>query len=463
MSTRLVVIGAGLAGLAAALRLAEEGRAPLLLETRKVVGGRATSFDDVRSGSTIDNCQHVVLSCCTHLLDFYERIGVLEQFDWHDELFWTAGRGEISAMTPGRLPAPAHFATALKHLHVIDNSDRKAIRRAMWKLVRKGSTLRQQWRDRSFAEFLRELEQPKHAIDCFWRPIIISACNIDIDQCDAGYAMQVFQEGFLRHRFGASMGLARVALRELYEPAIRRIEASGGDVIPGVAAQSLSFDGSRITGVVTADGVINVSSVVSAVPFDRLGRLCSDALKKADTRLHYLDEFDTSAILGVHLWYEHEVMALPHLVVVDHDVQWLFNKGTDSRGWQHVHAVISAADDWMQMSEDEIVHRIRSDVEDVIPKGRGLEPMDQRVIKERRATFACTPGIDAIRPGATPHAVGAGGVRNLYLAGDWCDTGWPATMEGAVRSGYAAAGAIVERDMSVDDIPTGFLARMLRL
>jgi len=167
----------------------------------------------------------------------------------------------------------------------------------------------------------------------------------------------------------------------------------------------------------------------------------------------------------VHLFFEGQVMDIPHLVLVGRDVHWLFDKGIGTDGGQHVHAVISGADAWMDLDEDEIVRRVLADVHHALPRSRGLDPVAYRAIKERRATFAATPAFEARRPRAEPGWVGVsgGGIRNLFLAGDWCDTGWPATMEGAVRSGYAAAAAISEEGGVVEDVPASWLARRLGL
>ena len=146
-------------------------------------------------------------------------------------------------------------------------------------------------------------------------------------------------------------------------------------------------------------------------------------------------------------------------------MQWLFNKGIDEQSSQHLHAVISAADAWMELTEQEIVELVMADIHRALPKSIGIEPMQARSIKEKRATFAATPEIEKWRPGAVASyiGVGGGGIKNLFLAGDWCDTGWPATMEGAVRSGYAAASGITGKGGVVDDVPASFLARLLGL
>jgi zeta-carotene desaturase len=202
--------------------------------------------------------------------------------------------------------------------------------------------------------------------------------------------------------------------------------------------------------------------------------LVSEALRRADDRLQHLDKFTYSPILGVHLFFESPIMDLPHLTLVDHGTQWLFNKGAVSSlapmansGGQHIHAVISAADEWMVLSEQEIAERVVRDMHSVLPASRGLRPVQVRAVKEKRATVALTPEAQAIRPSVTPRHIGMSGegVRNLFLAGDWTDTGWPATMEGATRSGYAAARAILGENVvtPIADIPSGALARFLGL
>ena len=203
--------------------------------------------------------------------------------------------------------------------------------------------------------------------------------------------------------------------------------------------------------------------MISTVPPDRLERLVSGPLRAADVRLRQLDRFEFSPILGVHLRFPHPVMDTPHLVLPGRGTQWLFNKGTSADGAQSVHAVISAADAWMELDEAAIVERVVADIHATLPRSVGLRPIAHRAVKEKRATFACLPGVDAIRPGASAAASRGPGVRNLFLAGDWCDTGWPATMEGAVRSGDAAAEACSDAAGVVPDIPVGWLARLLGL
>jgi hydroxysqualene dehydroxylase len=476
MKRRIAIIGGGLAGIAAAVRVAEAGQLPILIETRKRLGGRATSLVDPRSGATIDNCQHVVLGCCTNLIDLYDRMRVLDAIEWHKTLYWTSGgpAGDINEMSAGWLPAPLHLSGSFRRMRLLSRDAKRAIARAVLRMIRMGDKGCLHWTNRTFNEFLNDCDQPLETVRRFWEPIVISACNLAVDRVSAAYALQVFQDGFLANRWSYTMGVPRVPLARLYDPAVQMIEAAGGELRLGVSARAIAFDGRRITGVVTDEGMIDAAAVIAAVPFDRLAKLCSATLLQADRRLQALDRFEVSPILGVHLWFDQQVMPdrLPHLVVVEppHGVQWLFNKETlrepareGGIAIQHVHAVISAADRWMAMSEDEIVQRVVEDVHHALPRSKGLQPIDARAIKEKRATFAAVPGVDALRPSAAPAHAAGGGVENLLLAGDWCDTGWPATMEGAVRSGYAAAAAATGQGGLVPDVPAGMLARVLGL
>jgi len=465
LKRRIAILGGGLAGIATAIRLLEADCRPILIETSRRLGGRATSFDDPRTGEVLDNCQHVLMGCCTNLLDLYQRLGVTDAIQWHRSVYWTAGRGEIDELKAGWLPAPLHLAGSLRRMRLFSRHDRRHVAQAMWRIIRMGGRGRHAWADRTFAEFLADCGQPDSVVRRFWDVIITSACNIGVDRCGAAFALQVFQDGFLANRCSYTVGLPSTPLRALYDPAIGLIESGGGEVRFGCAVKALAFDGRRITGVNTADGLIEASAVVSALPFDRLDKVISDTLRRSDRRLQSLDRFEHSPILGVHLFFDRPIMTLPHLTVVDHGVQWLFNKGIDGGGRQHVHAVISDAGAWMDLDEREIIARVVTDVHDVLPNAVGLPPVAARAVKERRATFAPVPGIDALRPSAAPGIVGlgGGGVANLFLAGDWTDVGWPATMEGAVRSGYAAAAAVTGRGGPAPDVPASMLSEALGL
>ncbi len=458
---RVVIIGGGVAGIAASIRLAESGYKPIVLETRGKLGGRATSFEDPRSGRVLDNCQHVVMGCCSNVLDLYARLGVADRIEWHPETWWANPPRRPDRMRPAPLPAPAHFGLSFLRMRLLSTDTKILVGQAMRRLLKMGFAGRDAWADRSFGAFLDEMGQSTDARRLFWEPVVVGACNLPCDEVAGNHAMQVFQEGFLAGGWHATMGLATCDLKSLYDPALEIIGDAGGSFRLGTSVRGIAFDGIRANGVVTDDGLVPAAAIVSTVPPDRLAKIVSGPMRASDPRLTNLDRFETSPILGVHLFFDRPVMrddvrTYPHLVLPDRDTHWFFDKGVDASGLHHVHAVISAADDWMGLDEDTIGRRVVADLHWALPASRGIQPVEVRSVKEKRATFRASPGIDAMRPGPAP---GGNGIPNLYLAGDWCDTGWPATMEGATRSGYAAAAAITGSGGLVADVPPGRLAR----
>jgi squalene-associated FAD-dependent desaturase len=454
---RVVVIGGGLAGMAAAIKLADRGQTVTLIETRKRLGGRATSFEDNNSGQTVDNCQHVLMGCCTNLKDLYERLGVLDLIEWHRKLNFVDGQGHIDVLQSGVLPAPMHMSTSMLGFKSLTLGEKISIARAMLKMMRLGQSGRQRLHEISFADWLSKQRQPIGALKKFWLHIVVSALNDLPEKVAADYAIQVFQDGFLHNKDAYVVGIPRVPLVRLYDAAREAIEQSGGKVLLGAGAESLVFDQDqgRVTTLKLTDGSeIQADVFVSALPFDRLDKVCDESMRKFDDRLAHLDQFKVSPIIGIHLWFKADenpspssakpVMNLPHMVLTESPLQWVFNKGVgpcEEAGCsaQHLHGVISAAYQLVDQKSDSIIEMAVGEIQKALPGAKDRQPVHARVIKEKRATFSACPGIDKIRPQAR------GAIENLFLAGDFCRSGWPATMEGAVRSGYLAAGAILQK------------------
>ncbi len=466
-----IVVGGGLAGIATAIRLAERGVAVTLVETRKRLGGRATSFTDPATGRTLDNCQHVLMGCCTHLIDLYTRLGVADRIHWHRRLYFADARGHIDTLEADDLPAPLHMARGLLSFRMYSLTEKVAIARGMLAILRLGAAGRRHWHDRTFLQWLQQHRQPPSVIDRFWSVIVTSALNETPARASASYALQVFQEGFLAHERAYEMGLAAVPLVELYDPADQAIARAAGTVMLSTSAERFHFDGRRITALELADGrALHADLFVSTVPFDRLAKLCPPNLTQADPRLHHLDRFQVSPIIGIHLWFAsphpsppaadlHQPFPFPHLILTQSPLHWVFNKGTDPdvagpdhSPTQHLHGVISAAYDLVDRPAEDLTRLADAELRKAVPATRHATLVHARVVKEKRATFSIAPGTDALRPAAR------GPVSNLYLAGDWCNTGWPATMEGAVRSGYAAAAAALQDHSLGEPAPVPDLA-----
>ena len=424
-----LVVGGGIAGIAAALRLAEAGVAVTLLETRKKLGGRATSFDDARTGERLDNCQHIAMGCCTNYLDLLGRLGVAGMVEWSRAIWWVERGGRRSAMRPGFTPAPAHFAGSFITAKFLTLEEKIAVAGAMLVLTRAALD---RLEHETFAAWLDRHDQPAGAAEKFWAPIVASACNGWPERVAASEAAHVFQEGFLAHRDAAMIGVPSAPLVELYDSAESAIARAGGAVRLGASVARIDPNE-----VETADGErLGADVVICAAPFERALKIVAHDVQRADLRFARLARLEHSPILGVHLTYDRTVLDLPHAAMVGTGTQWVFRK--DDAGTR-VHAVISAADGWVDLGETEIVERVAADIAACFPAARAARLLSGRPVKEKRATFLPTVESIAARPTAT-------GTSGLILAGDYTRTGWPSTMEGATRSGYIAAAAALGRD-----------------
>ncbi len=444
---RVIVVGGGVAGLGTALHLSERGVPVLLLETRTKLGGRATSFTDVRTGETIDNCQHVVMGCCTNYLDFCRKLGVERLITWTDETYWVEAGGRTSVMRRGALPAPGHFSGSFVALAFLSASEKVALGSALGALMRED---RSRCGGITFGQWLARHDQSPSVISKFWAPVVVSACNLDVGRVCAATAIHVFQEGFLAHRDAAMVGVSSVPLVRLYDPAEGVIRAAGGDVRLSCGVERVWPDRVLTTGGELIDG----DAVVLTVPPERAARMVDPAVLAMDRRFGPMSRVEHSPILGVHLVFDRPVLARPHAVLVDRPTQWLFRKDAEGR---KVHAVISACDEWIGLGEEEVTARVLVDLHACVPDSRGAALLASRPVKEKLATFAPTPAVEALRPGTT-------GASGIFLAGDFVQTGWPATMEGAVRSGAMAAAAVMGMDPSalvLAGLRPGPLARML--
>lgn len=424
----VAVLGGGIAGVAAALSLAQRGVRVTLIESRDRLGGRASSFFDVKTGLWLDNCQHVTLGCCTNYIRLCRMLGVHHLIRWDDEQYWVEAGGRTSVLRPSWLPAPAHGLPAFAMARFLSFAEKARIGMA---LAQMRFLERSRYSERSFASLLDELDQEPSERRKFWDPIIISACNLMPEHACAAAALQVFQDGFLKGAEAIRIGIMTVPLGEVYRPAASAIEAAGGRVVLGESVAR--FDDRS---VLLADGQeLRADAVVCALPFEKTRDVVDPAVAARDERFAPLAEMRHSPILGVHLFFDRPVLPLPHAVLVDRATQWLFRKDAEGKV---VHAVISAADAWLELDAEAIAKCVVGDLNACFPAAAGAELKLARPVKERRATFAYTPGFDAMRPGvAAPDGGGP------YLAGDYTQTGWPATMEGAAISGFAAAATIL--------------------
>lgn len=420
-------MGGGLAGLATSIALGTAGYRVDLFESRPFLGGRATSYPlPGDANETIDNCQHILLRCCVNLLDFYSRLDIGDAIEFHREFFYLEpGRAEPDTLRAGRLPAPLHFVESFARAKWLSFGEKLALGRALLALRRERLT-RTDLDRISMLEWLREKRQPQRLIDRFWNQILVSAINEELDRMAAAHGFQVFWLGFLADSNSYEMGIPRVPLGELYA-------ASGWNRLPNVrihqraAVDSINRHAGRIESVRLSSGEHHAADhYVSALPFEKLRPLIPDLPIEWDAFTH-------SPITGVHLWFDRPVTKLPHATLLDRTIQWFFNKDSG----RYLQLVISASRAFTEMPRQEVIDRCVGELGEFLPEVRSARLDKAHVVKEIRATFSPAPGLESKRPEP------ATAIPNLFLAGDWTRSGWPATMEGAVRSGYRAAEAIL--------------------
>jgi squalene-associated FAD-dependent desaturase len=436
MAERVVVIGAGLAGLAAAAALAGRGFRVTVLEARGRVGGRAGSFTDAASGQLIDTCQHVSMGCCTNFAHFCRSAGIAHLLQPQPALYFMTPDRRVSRFGADPLPAPWHLARSFLAAHHLRPADKVRIAWGLACLRRTSPDA-----DGPFLDWLTRHRQTPRTVERFWGLVLTSALNEVPRRIGLRYARKVFVDGFLRHRRGFEVELPRVPLGRLYGDELQAwLQRHGVRLLLGQAARGLQLSGPEVRGLRTRQGeVVEAEWYVAAVPFERLLDLLPPDRVEADPYFGNLRRLETSPITSVHLWYDRPVTALPHVVLVGCTGQWVFNRGQVAPGEHYLQVVVSAARDLGALGHEGVRRLIVAEVTRLFPAAAAASLTRARVVTEHAATFSAVPGVDRWRPPqASP-------LRNLLVAGDWTATGWPATMEGAVRSGYLAAEALLER------------------
>jgi zeta-carotene desaturase len=453
----VAVVGGGLAGLAAGCALASAGMKVTLFERRPYLGGRASSYQHPGTGEVIDNCQHVLLGCCTNLIDFYQRTGVAGSIRWFERMTFLEPGGRASEIGPSSLPAPLHTTPAFLRASCLEVADKVAIARAMMALA--PTTPRDT--GESFLGWLNRHGQTVRAIERFWKPVLVSALNEEVDRVSVPYAAQVMRESFLKSAEAGRMGVPTVPLTDLYSAAGNYIRERQGDVQFRTSAESFRAELSHVK-LMVGEKEETFDYAVFALPFDSLERILPDSSASQPLR-DALARFETSPITGIHLWFDRVISDLDHAVLLDRTIQWMFhksklqNRNNNGHG-SYVELVVSASKMLVDKSKQEIVDLAVSELREFFPAARDANLLKSTVIKEVHATYSPRPGIEADRP--RPETVWP----RVFLAGDWTATGWPATMEGAVRSGYLAAQSLArvagQKDATflVPDLPaTGFM------
>jgi squalene-associated FAD-dependent desaturase len=454
----VAIVGGGLAGLAAGCALSSAGFRVTLFERRPYLGGRASSYQHPGTGEVVDNCQHVLLGCCTNLIEFYQRTGVAAKIRWWDHLTFLEPGGRASVIGPSTLPAPLHTAPSFLHASCLSLIDKLSIGRAMMALV---PSLPKDTGE-SFLDWLRRHRQTNSAIERFWKTVLVSALNEDLDRMSVTYAAQVFRESFLKSATAGRMGIPSVPLTDLYNAAGEYICARDGNI---QFRSSIECFRTNENGVFLSAGSkeLGFDYAVMAVPFDGLEHMLPREAEAESLRT-MLRRFESSPITGIHLWFDREITNLDHAVLLDRTIQWMFHKSRlqerNHNDESYIELVVSSSKSLVEKSRNEIIDLALKELREFFPAAREAQLVKSTVIKEVHATYSPLPGIDTYRAGnETPWP-------RVFLAGDWTATGWPATMEGAVRSGYFAAQYLARRagirdaTFLVPDLPAAGFMRL---
>jgi squalene-associated FAD-dependent desaturase len=449
----VVVIGGGLAGITAAITLREAGVGVTLLEARPWLGGATCSFS--RGGLKIDNGQHVFLRCCASYRELLARLGMTGSATLQD-------RFDVTVLSPGggrarlrrsALPAPLHLGRALAAYGFLSRPERLRVARAALAL-RTLDPAKPGLDGQRLGDWLAARGQNERARRRLWDLFIVSSLNIDGDEAGVPLAATVLKTALLGDSGAADIGVPAVPLGDLHGQAAGRLLGRlGADVRLGTKAAAVERDpagGFRVRMTSGADGggadgtggsavggeTIGADGVVLAVPVGPAARLAGGAGAAGAARW---DGLSSSPIVNVHVVYDRRVTRLPFAAAVDSPVQWVFDKTRTSglQTGQYLAISLSAADSYVDVPTAGLRERFLPALEELFPAARDARVTDFFVTRERRATFRQAPGCGALRPGAVTSLPG------LVLAGAWTDTGWPDTMEGAVRSGRTAAQELI--------------------
>jgi zeta-carotene desaturase len=441
----VTVVGGGVAGMSASCALAEAGFRVQLVEQRGYLGGRASSYLHPGVNEVIDNCQHVLFGCCTNLVGFYRRIGVAEKIHWTSDMTMIEPGGFRSRLGPFhlgplRLPAPLHGMPSLLTSHAFNFADKMALARAFRAMMR-SDVLRPS--TETLGDWLRRHKQTEGAMNRFWRLVIASALNADIENIAVHYAAKVIRELFMNSAEAGGMGMSSVPLSELYAGAERFLSERGSRVLYNTHVEGMVWDEETSQwSVTTRSGTLESDHVVLALPFEAMGKLLPSlpAAEDAAELICKIEQHEHWPLCSVHLWFDREITDLEHAVLLDREIHWLYNKGR-LQPWRklkgsYVELVVSASKAFVALSREEAIAQSVRELAEFFPIVEEAKIEKAVLIKEVRATFGVPPGIDAARPDAVSPW------PQLFLAGDWTDTGWPSTMESAARSGHLAAEAL---------------------
>lgn len=457
----IIIIGGGLAGMAAAAALVSTGNRIILLESRSRFGGRASSFVDQSTGTTIDNCQHVNLGCCTNFQHFCRTTGIGGELRTEPSITFIGPNQRTHVLAASRLPAPLHLLPSFAALSYLTWYDK-------WRLawgLRALAHRRNAGSHQIFLDWLHQHRQTANTIQRVWQVVLVSALSESLDRIVVKDARKVFVDAFLANWHGWELQIPTAPLDTLYSQRVAGwLRSQGADVQSQAGVNRIITENDRAIGAELRDGrSITADEVILAVPsFSVAGLLPEDVAVLPS--IQGLKQLEWAPISSVHLWFDQPIMPLPHATLVDRLSQWVFDRGAvDTPGGDvanYYQVVISASRELEGRSQSDIVEEVRSELAEIWPLAKSARLMNSRVVTEHKACLSMLPQNEALRPGSQSP------IANVSFAGDWTATGWPSTMEGAVRSGYLAAENVARhlgepKRFVQPDLPVSWLARVL--
>ncbi len=463
---RVAIVGGGLAGMSAAIALREQAvdLDITVYEARRLPGGRAGSFIDIGTGEDIDYCQHVAMGCCTHFLALMNHAGLLSAFTRYRELRFHHPRfAESRFASSALLPAPLHLLPSLLRLQYLSWRQRWEISWATFVLMQTRSTSLTKITSHQWL-FLRQ--QSPATIRDYWDVVIASALGESCQQVSMAAARKVFIEGFLATKNACDVLVPKLPLSTLFGVKLPSFVASKDVAIyNGTPVRSVAMLDNGSMHVNVNNENLAYDHVILAVPCFALAKVLDQATAiAAGLPADRYERVPTSPITGIHLWFDRPIIDRPHAVMVGTLSQWVFRReqdlGTTSPSSHYVQVVISASRGVRELSPEAVIDQVVAELRHAFPGAAGAKLQRGRVVTDPQAVYSVRPDVDAIRPLATT------ALPCLHLAGDFVQTGWPATMEGAVISGRLAASSLLKQlghlPVSVDrGLPPSVLSRLL--
>ena len=434
MAKRVVIIGGGFSGLAAGVALSGSGHHVLLLERRGHLGGRAYSFTDSKTGNEIDNGQHLFMQCYHHTISFLDEIGCLDKLKFQNKphIEFLDKQGWDAFECPA-FPSPLHVLAGLFGMRGLTIGDKL-------RALKVGRALRLHTQNHfTVEEWLDRLGQSDNIRRRFWYPMAIATLNESPKLASSAMMRVVLQEAFSGDRTGSNIGVARVGLSDLYTEGARSyIESHGGEVRTGAQVNRLMIEGNRVVSAEIREGeTVEADYFISAVTHDALLPMLPADLCEGE--FAGLRQLGSSPIVSINLWFDRPVIDREFVGLLGTRIQWLFNKDAilgSGTGSNHIALIISAAREFVNWTREALVEMALSDLNELLPESRSARLRHSVIVKERDATISHTVESDSLRLGPRTS------LSNLILAGDWTNTGLPATIESAVLSGHLAAGIV---------------------